>query len=1070
MYITKRQPSIKKFFITNTHQPVNVNSVQSAAHHSSPDQPENHNQAEITDRFYALNHEMMIRLDTLCNEGINDESVERFFTEVEELQTQYDSSTNIDLRSADKHDECFGDLSRIHIYYNNVQCIPSKSDFCTMIEMSFYKILCFTETWLTCDYSNCFFPDKYNVYRCDREKLEMSRRAGGVAIIVHRKIISKTVMSENIVIDAEKSECLAVEIILASTKAIIYVAYMSKFNTSVANKHLELINELRSNYPDHLMIVLGDFNIHGVEWCPDESHTHFVPVGISTHTGSIHLGGAASFLRSIDNMSLHQLSNITNNANNVLDLVFVSNYDGFKINTDQNTIIHEEEQDQRHKPFHISFEYYEEKAVNINDKKLIYCYKKGNYDRMCQQLEKINFIHEFNQRDVNSAFDFFHSTMNKLVQCNIPQIAIKRYSNKPKWWNKELQARKNRRNKLHKQQRGVVSHEYSKANSEFNELNNKLRNDYYERVQANIAANPAEFWNFAKLNNGSSSYPSQMHFVNNKGDTAQDIVNLFADYFESIHREDRTWHFDETFVQSDAAREINVTQLDIEMAINSLKWKGGVGPDGVSPFIVKKCVKVIVWPLWLLFRKTFDDGIIPDVLKVSRVVPVYKKGPRSNVENYRVVAISSLFLKIFEKAVKFRLCEKIETKLSNAQHGFRKNRSVTTNLLNLSIVSHQAFYRSNQVDVFYGDFKTAFDRVCHRRLIEKLAPFDVGIKTAKWICEFITNRKNYVQIGGKKSKQYESKSGVPAGSALGPILFLIFIDDVVSNIKDASVLLFADDIKIFKEIKCYHDTLVLQNEINNTMDWCERDNLPMNRQKCAVFSLYRTRAFIKKDYTIGDYIVERKNEIRDLGILFDHKLHFGHHIEQITAHARQMCGYIKRISRGKFNMNTQKILYTAYVRSKLEFASAIWSPHSAIYIDDIESVQKQFIIHLLDSRRNASSYVLTPYLERCNILKLKSLVLRRNICDALLAFDIYKAVINDNLIQCNFRRTNNLRNTRNVGDRRTLIETVYAFDYLQEQPLCRLIRLINENINIFNLSICKKTFKFRIAVILENKE
>lgn len=170
-----------------------------------------------------------------------------------------------------------------------------------------------------------------------------------------------------------------------------------------------------------------------------------------------------------------------------------------------------------------------------------------------------------------------------------------------------------------------------------------------------------------------------------------------------------------------------------------------------------------------MYQKTFDDGCIPTALKLSRVVPVYKKGDKNDVSNYRVVAISSVILKIFEIAVKNRLMSIIEPKLSNARHGFRPRRSVTTNLMNLSIEVNKAFQRGNQVDILYGDFKDAFNAVCHRILVNEIGSFGLGPKTAKWLYEFVANRMSYVKIGNANSRKYQMSSGVPAGSTLGSL-------------------------------------------------------------------------------------------------------------------------------------------------------------------------------------------------------------------------------------------------------------------------------------------------------------
>ncbi|XP_037030482.1 uncharacterized protein LOC119070318 [Bradysia coprophila] len=351
-------------------------------------------------------------------------------------------------------------------------------------------------------------------------------------------------------------------------------------------------------------------------------------------------------------------------------------------------------------------------------------------------------------------------------------------------------------------------------------------------------------------------------------------------------------------------------------------------------------------------------------------------GDKANVTNYRVVAIQTLLLKIHEIAMKRKVSEKIQPQLKSAQHGFRDKRSVVTNLLGLSILAHAAFERLAQLDIFYGDYKTAFDKLVILLLIIKLARFGIGKKTARWICQYLVGRTNYVQIGNSKSRCYESPSGVPPGSSLGPLMFIVFINDIVDSVEFANTLLFADDIKLASIISDHYDTLYIDTN----------------------------HRFIRADYTMGDKIISRVEETSDLGVLVNRWFHPGSHIEQMTMKCRQTIGCIKHFSNGNFTKETQRILYVAYVRSRLEFASPIWNPAAQVYKDDIESVQKQFVIYLLESRSNATTYRLAPYEDRCKQLKLQSLEKRRTVADAMLAFDIYKRNIIDDLISPRFVR------------------------------------------------------------------
>lgn len=160
------------------------------------------------------------------------------------------------------------------------------------------------------------------------------------------------------------------------------------------------------------------------------------------------------------------------------------------------------------------------------------------------------------------------------------------------------------------------------------------------------------------------------------------IVDFFADHFESIYdTDDRPCDFEDVYESLPSFHEIDVTFADVERAVLSLKSRGGLGSDEISPFVVKMCAESIASSIWLLFRKTFETGIIPERLKLSRVVTVFKKGDKKDVKNYRMVAISSNILKILERAITFKLSPIIiDSRLSNAQHGFRPNRFITTNL------------------------------------------------------------------------------------------------------------------------------------------------------------------------------------------------------------------------------------------------------------------------------------------------------------------------------------------------------------------------------------------------------
>lgn len=356
------------------------------------------------------------------------------------------------------------------------------------------------------------------------------------------------------------------------------------------------------------------------------------------------------------NMSYYQLSNEKNAFNNVLDLVFVNEIGDFDMEVDKARIIGRNQQDPAHVPYEITFTYCKKDTSMKNRKTQVVCYKSGHYERMRQQLEQINFQHEINSRDIDSAMSFFHSTMETLVINNVPTKTITLNDNKPVWWNKRLQRLKNRRDKLYKRRHYNVAakNHYEDVMREFDDLSEKTFQRYIDNVQADMALNPAEFRNFVKVNRKStSSYPTEMYLHETNGSTPNQIVDLFADFFESSYvPDDLNWSFEDVYQTPLSYEEIDVSLHDIETAIHLLKWKGGLGPDAISPFVIKMCAESLTWPLWLLFQKMFEGGRIPSALKTARVVPVFKKGSRKNIENYKIVIITSAILKIFQMSMK----------------------------------------------------------------------------------------------------------------------------------------------------------------------------------------------------------------------------------------------------------------------------------------------------------------------------------------------------------------------------------------------------------------------------------
>ena len=260
------------------------------------------------------------------------------------------------------------------------------------------------------------------------------------------------------------------------------------------------------------------------------------------------------------------------------------------------------------------------------------------------------------------------------------------------------------------------------------------------------------------------------------------------------------------------------------------------GPDGLSGKILKNCSGSIAYPLSLIYQISYNTGIVPQEWKVANVVPVYKKGSKISVENYRPISLTCLVMKIFEKIIRDELMFKCSHMLNQNQHGFLPEKSCSTQMISFTESIAAALNASIRTDVIYFDFAKAFDSVNHDIILAKLKNcFNIDGALLKFIVNYLKERKQCVIISGHKSDLTNVRSGVPQGSILGPLLFVIFINDMLNCVSDGTnILLYADDTKIWRQIRSVEDQRALQCDINSLHLWATENKMKFHPDKCKV--------------------------------------------------------------------------------------------------------------------------------------------------------------------------------------------------------------------------------------------
>ena len=315
---------------------------------------------------------------------------------------------------------------------------------------------------------------------------------------------------------------------------------------------------------------------------------------------------------------------------------------------------------------------------------------------------------------------------------------------------------------------------------------------------------------------------------NNRGNIISDgfqMAEVLNEYFSSVFTTEDISSLPVPFTKfegntSEHLGQLFVTPEMIAKKIKKMKDNKSPGVDGIPPKLLKEIVEQISTPLAKLFNLSLEEGIVPSEWKEANIMLLFKKGSKNKPENYRPVSLTSVVCKLLETLIRDHMVDfLVKHKLTNtSQYGFLKARSCLTNLLCFLEEITKWVDDGSPVDVVYLDFQKAFDKVPHQRLLLKLKAHGIGNDVINWIEKWLTHRKQRVIVDGEISSWKSVLSGVPQGSVLGPILFLIYINDLEDDIS-SKVLKFADDTNVFRKVTNDTDKQSLQDDLDKFVKW-----------------------------------------------------------------------------------------------------------------------------------------------------------------------------------------------------------------------------------------------------------
>ena len=825
-----------------------------------------------------------------------------------------------------------------------------------------------TESWLDCSITDgCVDPSGcYSIYRSDRAH----RVGGGVSAAV-----SKVSHSYRVVVPSQfqsvEVECFEVVTDTAAYRFIVLYR-PPEFNAIGRDYIKQLCDSLRYLCDTQKsVIIVGDLNLPHIDWSAN-----------TAPLDSIH----SEFLECCEDYGFNQYVHVPTRDFNILDLVLSNN--PYLVNS-VDVVELFSNSDHSMVNFQLVLHVHECKET---EKPPVYDYAKADVDAIACAL----MTHPFNVSSVTgSADDVWSDFINPVFKIIYDFVPLKsfvptnkstrfkkypRHITRAALWRCYRQNRSLANKVAYSQQAEVCKSlvfEYERTN-ELRVINKSTVGAYYRFVNKRLSAA-----------SGVGPLKSEHTGLVITDDSSK--ATLLNDYFGSVFNADNgiLLDFARRVSESVSCNDITITPDRILKYINKSSLNTAPGPDGIPNSFIKQFKCQLLNPLVAVFKYFVDIGEMPSMWKTANVTPVLKKGLASDVSNYRPISLTCNFCKLFERLVQERMLDSLLSNnlISSQQHGFLAKHSTCTRLLETVNDWSIALRNCHSVDVVYFDFAKAFDTVTHKKLLYKLHAYGFGDKLVNLISSFLVGRSQRVMLPNGFSSWRPVGSGVPQCSVLGPLLFLLYINDITDMFVDnIAIKLFADDIKIYMEIADNSQAAAFQDSINGIVRWADLWQLQLSYRKCQHMRVTLHKTDFPQTYLLCGDVLPSVMECRDLGITVDSTLSFTGHICNIVAKAKQRSSQILRFFLSQDPQVLRKA-FVVYVRPILEYSSPVWSPSAVTYINKLESVQRSFTKRL-------PGFLKLSYDTRLKRLGLDRLEIRRLHADLIMCYKMVHKLVN----------------------------------------------------------------------------
>ena len=801
-----------------------------------------------------------------------------------------------------------------------------------------FTIIGLSETWLNDNDSDLYGLCGYKVIGHHR----VNRAGGGVAVCVQDHVCFKerpdlsyfSEDCESVFIEVEKGHQQQ------SSNVIIGVIYrppnhdISSFN----DKMNSIVNVVRRE--NKTCYLLGDYNIDILNYA---SHVHTAQfVDMMSSNGFLPLITRPSRVTAtsatlIDNIFTNDIGDINHS---VQGLFITDISDHFPV-------------------FHIA------KQMEIEEKDA-YIYKRlygsQNKDNFCHAMSNISWDEISRATDTQQAFDTFHKHLVEMYNKHFPKIRVKKkYNNRKPWLSEGLKNSIKQKNKLYLKFKKVSSalndESYKCYKRKLQQLMKVAEKKHYHDLLVEYSNDIKKSWVVIKSIINKNKKPHiQGRFKIGENLITSDkelISNKFNDFFINIGptlaksipcvNESPLSYLGNRLTESIYLAPVN--ENEIGQLIKSLK-DTTAGFDDLNSMCLKISSRFLLKPLTHICNLSISQGIFPEQLKIANVIHLYKSDDSTSFNNYRPVSVLCVLSKIFEKIMYNRVAAFLEIFkiLHDNQYGFRKKSSTHVALLTFIDKVIEAIENGEYAIGVFLDFSKAFDTVDHQILLNKLDHYGIRGCALSWFKSYLSRRLQYVTYNGSQSSQQMIKCGVPQGSILGPLLFLIYINDLCIVCKSTEPVLFADDTNLFSSGS---NAISLQDGVNNDLaiiaEWLKVNKLSLNIKKThfMCFSA-KNKSHPGISLQIDGEAIAEVNKSKFLVVVIDNKLSWKDHISFVCRKVARGIGVIIK-ARKVLHNESLKCLYYSFIYPYMIYCNQVWGSACKTNIEPLQVLQKRAV-------------------------------------------------------------------------------------------------------------------------------